>query len=128
MPGPGLTGREDLLDRRYRFTEGSSLDRTTAAGGRHSRGHLDCLVKPREDTGGASRDPGRAGQPARDSLTRGPCQVSTADCSRRSSFESALEGDHHAGVRIGKGALAEVSHTVHQPDDWHHQAVLGLHP
>lgn len=33
----------------------------------------------REDPGGAGRDPGRAGQPARDSLTRGPCQVPTAD-------------------------------------------------
>jgi hypothetical protein len=28
---------------------------------------------------GAGRDPGRAGQPARDSLTREPCQVPTAD-------------------------------------------------
>ena len=53
------------------------------------------------------------GNPPATPLTRGPCQVPTADCSRWSSFESALEGDHHAGVRIGKGALAQVSHTVH---------------
>ena len=32
---------------------------------------------------------------------------------RRSPRESALERDHHAGVRMGKGALAQVSHTVH---------------
>ena len=37
------------------------------------------LVPPREDPGGAGRDPGRAGQPVRDSLTRGPCKVPTAD-------------------------------------------------
>jgi hypothetical protein len=33
----------------------------------------------REDPGGAGRDPGRAGQPVLDSLTRGPCQVPAAD-------------------------------------------------
>jgi hypothetical protein len=32
---------KDLPDRRYRSTE----DRATEAGGRHSRGHLDCFVK-----------------------------------------------------------------------------------
>lgn len=33
----------------------------------------------REDPGGAGRDPGRGGHPVRDSLTRGPCKVPTAD-------------------------------------------------
>jgi len=36
----------------------------------------------------------------------------TARCVERSGT------DHHAGVRIRKGVLAQVSHTVQQPGDW----------
>lgn len=53
------------------------------------------------------------GEPARDFLTCGPPQVPTAHACDGRRGESALECDHHAGVRIGKGALAQVSHTVH---------------